>query len=123
MSRKTHRNVAQVWRQRLERQARGRWSVAEFCRREGVSTPSFYHWRKRLGVLLGRDEQPNGARRTSEARFLPVEVPSSLLSAGVSIQLPGGAVVQLPRDASADIVAAAVGAAWMVDSQREAAPC
>jgi hypothetical protein len=25
-------------------------SVAEFCRREGVSTASFYTWRKRLGA-------------------------------------------------------------------------
>ena len=40
--------LAQLWRERLERQAQAKCSVAEFCRREGVSQPAFYHWRKRL---------------------------------------------------------------------------
>jgi carbamoyl-phosphate synthase large subunit len=38
-----------VWRERLRRFAGGESSVAEFCRQEGVSAPSFYLWRKRLG--------------------------------------------------------------------------
>ena len=37
-----------AWRERLSRFRRGNLTVAEFCRREGVSNPSFYQWRKRL---------------------------------------------------------------------------
>ena len=67
------------WRQRMGRFEAGRQSVTEFCRSEGVSTPSFYQWRKRLA------RQP---RATEEARgFRAVRLVSS---AGVVVQLPGG---------------------------------
>ncbi len=38
------------WRELLERHAASGLSVRRFCGREGVSEPSFYQWRKRLGV-------------------------------------------------------------------------
>jgi len=37
-----------VWRGRLERFARSGDSVVRFCAAEGVSTASFYRWRKEL---------------------------------------------------------------------------
>jgi len=119
MSRKVHRDVAEVWRERLERQSHGKYSVAEFCRREGVSQPSFYHWRKRLGGLRRRQRGTPKARPASKPQFLPVEVPSSLLTTGVRIELPGGAVVRLPQDVSVEIVTAAVQAACVTNSKRE----
>jgi len=46
------RNVNQVlwgqWRQRVERQRTSGLSIAEFCRREGVSAVTFYTWRRKL---------------------------------------------------------------------------
>ena len=36
------------WRRRLARWQRSGKTVTEFCRREGVSKPTFYAWRKRL---------------------------------------------------------------------------
>jgi transposase-like protein len=64
MNRKLNSKRADLWRERLARQAVGAWSVAEFCRREGVSQPSFYQWRKRLGSTRSRGH--SGASRPKE---------------------------------------------------------
>lgn len=55
---------AVVWRERLRRYGRAELTVAEFCRREGVSTPSFYQWRRRLG----QTEAQLGSRPSTSAR-------------------------------------------------------
>ena len=41
------------WQALLARATRSSLSVAEFCRREGVSTASFYTWRRRLDGAAG----------------------------------------------------------------------
>jgi len=104
--------VAAVWVERLARQRRGGLSIAEFCRREGISPPSFYSWRKRLE----QDER---------ALFVPVELsrlvePSAL---GVQIELPGGALVTLPAGASAELVTTAIRAALHGRSNAEGRSC
>ena len=53
----------------------------EFCRQHDVSPASFYQWRKKLGKLA--PAQP----------FVPVSV---IEGAGVSVELPCGAVVRVP---------------------------
>jgi len=42
------------WRARLKRFERGGRTVAEFCAAEGVSAWSFYDWRRKLGVEVGK---------------------------------------------------------------------
>lgn len=37
------------WQSLIARGERSELSVSEFCRRESISTASFYSWRKRLG--------------------------------------------------------------------------
>jgi hypothetical protein len=77
------------WRKRLQRHRRSGLTVARFCEREGVSTASFYSWRKRLG----------GARTGGEGE-LPGFQPVRLTPAGVpmSIHLPGGVQVEVPME-------------------------
>lgn len=123
MNRMGNPQRVEVWRKRLVKQAAGPWSVAEFCRREGVSQPAFYLWRKRLG------NSPRPARRETatprqapEVEFLSLELPDSLLAAGVRIDLPSGAVVQLPGSASPAIIAAAIQAACGTPATREPKP-
>ncbi len=69
----------------------GRQTVAEFCRQEGVSAPSFYQWRKRLS---------EGPRPAEEAAgFRPVRLVGTngtLVAAGVAAQLPGGTQLHIP---------------------------
>lgn len=62
---------AVFWRDVVERQERSGWSVVDFCRREGVSTASFYNWRRRLREADGGSRK--GGRRSRTA-FVPVSV-------------------------------------------------
>jgi hypothetical protein len=68
-------------------------SLARFCRREGVSVASFYHWRKKLAV----DAHPSGARRRIASKpiaFQPVTVvPTTPV---IAVHLPGGTRLEVP---------------------------
>ena len=87
------------WLERVVEQAASGLSVAEFCRRRRLSSPSFYGWLRKLAA------EP-AATMTSESLFeqepkrLPfmplelVERPSS----GIRIQLAGGAVLEVPAE-------------------------
>jgi len=100
--------VAGRWRERMARQAKGGLSVVDFCKREGVTTASFYRWRRRLSE---RKESP-----TPAAKFVAVQMAPA--TAGVQIELPGGAVVSLPAEASAELVTAAIRAAHAEEADR-----
>ena len=85
MARASSVSRSRLWQQRLARFQASRQSVAEFCRQEGVSPPSFYLWRKRLSPrTVERTEPPAG--------FRPVRL---VAAAEVAVQLPGG--TQLSR--------------------------
>ena len=60
MARPKDLGLEHTWRLRLRRQATGGLSILDFCRREGVSTASFYAWRRRLIATPPDDplEQP-----------------------------------------------------------------
>ncbi len=73
------------WQRRMARFQEAQQSVAEFCRQEGVSAPSFYQWRKRLTQQPGTTEEAGGFRTV---RLVG--------SAGVSVRLPGGTQLQVP---------------------------
>lgn len=95
--------AAARWRERMARWRRSGLPVAEFCRREQVSQPSFYGWRRRLRDVPSKPHRPV---------FVPVEIGAAEPSpGGVRIELPGGAVVTLPAEASAALVTAAIRAA------------
>ena len=70
-------SARQRWRQLVKEQGRSGLSIAEFCRQQDVSQASFYQWRKKL---------------QSDDSFVPLSVVSS---AGVSVELPCGAVVRI----------------------------
>jgi len=98
MGRKRSSGAEAVWRERLARFDRGDWTVAEFCRREGVSNPSFYRWRKRFEQRDRQARRVEPADRAASAaegpgRFLPVNVAG--LTA-VEIELPNGIKIRVP---------------------------
>jgi hypothetical protein len=73
------------WQRRMTRFEEAQQSVAEFCRKEGVSAPSFYQWRKRLARRPWPAEEAAG--------FRPVRLVGS---ADIAVQLPGGTQLQVP---------------------------
>lgn len=73
--------AASVWRQRLRRFASSSMTVAQFCQSEGVSQPSFYKWRKKLGQLPAT----NAGQDAVEAQFLPVQLTESTEQADGSV--------------------------------------
>ena len=54
------------WREMLERFADSNVSVREFCASEGVSEPSFYAWRKKLGMRKSGSTRTRPARRRND---------------------------------------------------------
>jgi hypothetical protein len=111
------------WRRRLERFSSWSGTVAEFCRREGVTQGTFYLWRKRLpreGALsraVGRVVVPEPMRPTGEAQRVASFVELSLTgrAAMVEIELPNGAVVRVPAEHEATL-RVAIGAAGELGS-------
>ena len=63
MGRKQNPQLAEVWQDRLARQRQSGLSVAEFCRRVGVSQPSFYQWKARLAK---DSSKPARARQSAQ---------------------------------------------------------
>ena len=59
----------EFWQFVLSEQSQSGLSIREFCRREGVSEPSFYQWRKRLNLTESIESSTSG--------FLPVKVVTS----------------------------------------------
>jgi hypothetical protein len=112
-------SVAGLWRGRIAGQRRSGLSIAAFCDREGFSTASFYQWRRRLGRVRRRARPVNRERQSpvpSDRRAGPLFVPIALpraeaVCSGVRIELPGGAIVAIPDDASADLLTRAMSAA------------
>ena len=93
----------QWWRRQIQRQQEGSVTVAEFCRRLGVSTVSFYAWKRRfresppaLSVPGGASARPvrevNGA---STPAFLPVSIRDDGPAGHLEIELANACVVRL----------------------------
>lgn len=122
MGRKLSSGAEAVWHERLARFDSGNLRVAEFCRREGLSTASFYRWRKRL-EQRGRQPKRSGREdRESPAngqpsRFLPVNVVGL---AEAEIELPNGIKIRVSAT-NAQALRTTILAAG--DACREVASC
>lgn len=127
---------ALVWRERLAAQHRSGQSISKFCQREGISPPSFYVWRKRLGQAGEKLTRRAGAsrrrsqaenvrtRRASSRLFVPVRLASGAEPVGgLRIELPGGTVVTLPVDASTELVTTAIRAVLGTRPDTESSSC
>lgn len=134
MGRKRDLALRETWRMRWKRFSGASVTVAEFCRREGVSQAAFYQWRKRLaeeasaGKTTGDDPtsvsgEPAGAR-SGRAAFVELTWGSSAV---VELDLPNGVRVRVPADQEAALGAAIRAAGELEaprgDSDTEAGPC
>jgi hypothetical protein len=108
MSHSPNPQLLSVWQERFTRFASTDLTVAEFCRSEGVSTPSFYRWRK----IASPPSSPS-------PRFVPLTLSTVQVA---TLRLPGGASIDLPGDLSrsrlSDLFSAVIEA-----THSEASPC
>jgi hypothetical protein len=101
----TARRSRVQWQALLARAARSELGVREFCRREGVSTASFYTWRKRLGDGAGAADGVAAAvaAGSGEPVFLDLGPLGAQAEAGpgagweIELDLGGGAMLRLRR--------------------------
>jgi transposase-like protein len=103
--------LRRAWLDRLIRQGASGATVAEFCRREGISEPSFYSWRKRLGRGAGsqrraparrgggRGAKPAAAAVEPRVRFVQVPLAASPRPAVVELTLADGTLIRVPEHA------------------------
>jgi hypothetical protein len=117
----------QWWRRQIQRQQEGSLSVTEFCRRLGVSTVTFYAWKRRLHEAPPASplvpDRPS-ARPTSEANgtSAPAFLPVSILDAGAAgqleIELANASVVRLKGAVDPKLLRIAIRAAGQLGGDR-----
>ena len=123
MSREPDLAKRAAWKTRLREFDRGNFTVAQFCRRAGVSSATFYQWRRKLKPAVAAEASIASRGRASEKlSFLPVEI---TLSASVEVWLPGGARLTIPgrdHEAIRTVLTTLLGAAPL-DPPSEARAC
>lgn len=112
----------ELWRRRLQEFDRGTATVAEFCRRVGVSDAAFYQWRRKLASPAAQTNTPvSTAEKVPALSFLPIEITGrDEQSARIEVVFPNGIRMLVPgRDHTAlsAIIAALAG------STREPGSC
>ena len=91
----------QQWAERLVRFAKSGQTVSAFCRDEGVSAPSFYQWKRKLGRVNRKHSRLAKRRqRRKSTAFKQLHVSPQDASSSVSMRLPDGIVIDLGRDLS-----------------------
>jgi hypothetical protein len=128
MARQVQQALWNRWRQRIQRQRDSGLSVADFCRRENVSSHSFYVWRCKLRqTARGRQGLPVEARRRQSARvpnqrrrtmvvapptrlrrcdFLQLPVAAAQPATWIELAMVDGTVLRLPQQNLAAMIAA-----------------
>ena len=104
----------ELWRERFRAFSSGTCTVDQFCRRLGVTSATFYYWRKKLGdyneprssSVWSESSRPNAMVRqlrdvaAQSGSFVPVRMASAVASGDVVVRLPSGAEVLIPANAS-----------------------
>lgn len=87
-----------VWGDRIERFEQTSQTVAQFCAAEGVSTASFYQWRRKL--------RANAPATPALAKFVPVELAArsqAKAATAMSVEFPGGVCVRFEVTGAASV--------------------
>ena len=95
MSRKSNPTKVQQWSDRLKRFEKSSETVTQFCKAEGVSQPSFYLWKKKLGI--GNQVRVGTPKRGKhEPTFKPIRLtPTSGPPQCTTIRLATGIEIEL----------------------------
>jgi transposase-like protein len=116
----SHKARREWWRRQIQRQRDGSLTVAEFCRRLGVSTVTFYAWKRRFrevppAVPLGPERPSDRPMPESNGASPPAFLPVSILDAGsagqLEIELANACFVRLRGAVDPELLRLAIHAA------------
>jgi transposase-like protein len=115
------------WRRQIQRQNEGTLTVVEFCRRLGVSTVTFYAWRRRFREAPPASplnaERPSArpapeANGASTPAFLPVSIRDAGAAGQLEIELANACVVRLKGDVDPELLRIAIHAAGRLGGEQ-----
>jgi len=110
----------QWWRRQVERQEQSSFTVAEFCRRLGVSTVTFYAWKRRFREAPPAPplvpDRPSArpmpeANGASTPAFLPVSILDAGAAGQLEIELANACIVRLKGTVDPELLRIAIHAA------------
>jgi hypothetical protein len=96
MSRGSDPTKVAQWEARFARHAQSDLSTIEFCAAEGVTTASYYAWRRKLGLSTPRAPKP-----AAPSAFQQLFVSPS--ATALSARLPGGIEIDVPLSHEASL--------------------
>lgn len=108
------------WRRQIQRQNDSGLNVAEFCRRLGVSTVTFYAWKRRFREAPAASpldlDRPSArpmpeANGASAPAFLPVSILNAGAAGQLEIELDNACVVRLKGSVDPVLLRVAIRAA------------
>ena len=117
----------QWWRRQIQRQQEGSLTVAEFCRRLGVSTVSFYAWKRRFreappAFPIVPDQPSVRPMQEANSASTPAFLPVSILHAGpagqLEIELANAGVVRVNGTVDPKVLRIAIRAAGGLGGDR-----
>jgi transposase-like protein len=119
MARQANQVVRDEWRRRIERQGESGLSIAEFCRRENISSHGFYVWRRNLrqttlgtpdsqgdaksqrsrrgGAPVAARRPPRQIARRAAADFLQLPITAAQPAPWIELALADGTILRLPQ--------------------------
>ncbi|HMB05938.1 MAG TPA: transposase [Isosphaeraceae bacterium] len=109
------------WRRQIQRQKDGNLPVAEFCRRLGVSTVTFYAWKRRFrevpvaSPLIAEKPAPT-ANGVPTAAFLPVSILDAGSAGQLEIELANACILRLKGAVDPELLRIAIKAAGRLGS-------
>jgi hypothetical protein len=112
MAQESKEQLRKTWRNRIDRQQRSGQTIAQFCQQEGISTPSYYQWKRKL-----QGEQPARQKRATTRRkakvpkrrqaketipsvsspFVQLPMPAPPSCPWIEVVLSEGTIVRLPQ--------------------------
>jgi hypothetical protein len=112
MARKVNQTLRDGWRKRIQRHQQSGSTAAEFCQREGISTASFYRWKRKLQTKrspqtkktpsrqkkgTGKHRQGQSSATVSNVPFVQLPLSAPAASPWIEVVLAEGTVVRLPQ--------------------------
>lgn len=109
---------AQLWMDRFVRFDDSETTVKQFCLDEGISLPSFYYWKRKVGGRRRARSEITQLGRDSGLAFEPVHVlPVIAAQQRTTIRLGAGVEIELGDDLP--VVELVVQAAFQLNLQRQ----